>query len=187
MTYYPYWYRLDGADAYLLWRTDDSSESTAPDGVLLDDAGRMVTSRHLDQLRDYAARRGLPVAAEVNPKPLDLDVVDQWLEAARKTNVDCETFLEAWNLFSDLASTVAGRLAHIDDRKQDRIYNKLFWGNNLPAVTPPGKHYEPLWFKSEVARMQNVLGAGMRLFRDRLGSSDATVPFVPDFGNPPLG
>ncbi len=187
MTYYPYWYRLDGADAYLLWRTDESSERTAPDGVLLDEVGRVVTFRHLDQLRDYAARRGIPVVTEVNPEPLDLDAVDRWLAAARKTNVDCATFLNAWNLFSDLASTIQGDLAHIDGQREGRIYNKLFWGNNLPAVTPPGKHYEPLWSKSEVGRMRNVLGAGMRLFRERLGSSDATALCVPDFGIPQPG
>ena len=175
MTYYPYWYRLDNADAYLLWFTDGSTDGTEPDGVLLDQVDRVVMFRHLDDLRDYAARRSLPVAAEVNSEPLDLDAVDRWLAMARKTTVDCETFLNAWNLFSDLASTVQGGPVHIDDQREGRIYSKLFWGNNLPAVTPPGKHYTPIWSKSEVGRMRNVLGAGMRLFRDRLGSSDTAV------------
>lgn len=187
MTYYPYWYRLDDADAYLIWSTDDSSERTAPDGVLLDEAGRVVMFRHLDDMRDYAACRGLPVAADVNPEPLDLDFVERWLATARKTTVDCETFLNAWNLFSDLASTVKSGPVHIDGQREGRIYNKLFWGNNLPAVTPQGKHYTPLWTKSEVGRMRNVLGLGISLFRDRLGSNGAAALCVLDFDIPQPG
>ena len=174
MTYYSYEHRLAGADAYLIWFTDDSDDGTEPDGVLLDKEGLMVTFHHMDNLQDYARHRGLTVGPEANAEPLDLDVVERWLVKARKTNVDCGTFLNAWNLFSDLATTVQGRTAHIDGQREGRIYNKLFWGNNLPALTPPGKHYEPIWSKSEVGRMRNVLTTGMLLFRARLGPSDAT-------------
>lgn len=142
---------------------------------LLDGEGFMVTFRHLNDLQDYAACRRLTVVPDANAEPLDLDVVERWLEAARKTTVDCGTFLNAWNLFSDLATTFQGRTAHIDGQREDRIYNKLFWGNNLPALTPPGKHYEPTWSKSEVDRMRNVLAKGMGLFRARLGPDTTAV------------
>ncbi|MGI4789410.1 MAG: hypothetical protein ACRYFS_11245 [Janthinobacterium lividum] len=174
MTYYPYWYRLDSADAYLLWYTDVSPDGVDPDGVVLDEAGFILTFRHVDDLRQEAARRGLPVEPRVDPEPLDLDAIALWLATARKTNVDCETFLNAWNLFSDLASTIQGGPAHIDGQREGQIYHKLFWGNNLPVVTPPGKHYDPLWSKSDVGKMRNVLGVGMRLFRDRLGPDVAS-------------
>lgn len=174
MMYYPYWCHLDGADAYFLWFTGDAADGSGPDGILLDEAEHVVTFRRLDDLRDYASHRGLSVA-EVNPQPLDLDAVERWLAAARKTTVDCVTFLNAWNLFSDLASAVRGGPAHIDDRREGRIYDKLFWGNNLPALTPRGKHYTPIWSKSEVGRMRNVLAKGMLLLRDRLCSSDTAL------------
>ena len=175
MTYYPYWYRLDKADFYLLWCTDISDDGTDPDGVVLNETGFILTFRHVDDLRAEAARRSLLVEPDVNQEPLDLDAVKRWLASARKTTVDCETFLNAWNLFSDLASTVQGGPVHIDGQREGRIYDKLFWGTNIPVLTPPGKHYNPIWSKSEVGRMRNVLGAGMRLFRDRLGPVMATV------------
>ncbi len=43
------------------------------------------------------------------------------------------------------------------------------------ALTPPGKHYEPIWSKSEVGRMRNVLTRGMLLFRARLGTDVTAV------------
>lgn len=181
MTYYPYWYRLDGADAYLIWYSDESAatypngvgesgetDSGEPDGVLLANPGRLLTFRSLADLHGYADRSGLSVEPEVNSTPLDLDTVQRWLGAARKTTVDCETFLSAWNLFSDLASAVQGARAHIDDQKENRIYMKLFWGNNFPAMTPPGKHFTPTWSKSEVGRLRNVLNKGMQMFKNRL-------------------
>ena len=112
----------------------------------------------------------------MNQEPLDLDALERWLASARKTTVDCEMFLNAWNLFSDLACTVHDGPTYIDGKKRSCIYHKLFWGTNIPVLTPPGKHYEPLWSKSEVGRMRNVLGAGMRLFRDRLGPVRAAGP-----------
>lgn len=174
MTYYPYWYHLDKADFYLLWCTDISDDGTDPDGVVLDETGFILTFRHVDDLRAEAARRGFRVEPGMNQEPLDLDALERWLASARKTTVDCETFLNAWNLFSDLATTVQGRTAHTDGQREGRIYDKLFWGNNLPALTPPGKHYEPIWSKSEVGKMRNVLKKGTGLFRARLGP-DATA------------
>jgi hypothetical protein len=175
MIYLPYWYRLTRADAYLIWYTDTAGEGSKSDGVLLDDAGRLPTFQSLAELQAYASGRDLSVDAEMNTEPLDLDTVAHWLGAARKTTVDCPTFLAAWNLFSDLASAVQGRPAHIDDQTEDRIYDKLFWGSNLPAMTPPGKHYTPTWTKSEVGRLRSVLNNGMQLFQGRL-SEQPTEP-----------
>ncbi len=168
MIYLPYWYRLRSTDAYLIWYTDAAGEGAEADGILLDDAGRLLTFLSLDALQGCADSRGLSVDPEMNTDPLDLDTVAHWLGATRKTTVDCPIFLNAWNLFSDLASAVQGHLAHIDDQAEERIYDKLFWGSNLPALTPPGKHYTPVWTKSEVGRLRNVLNKGMQLFQGRL-------------------
>ncbi len=167
MTYLPYWYRLSGADAYLIWYTEEAGEDAGYDGVLLDDAGRLLTFQSLAALQADADRRGLSVEMEGNAEPLDLESVLRWLGAARKRTVDCPAFLSAWNLFSDLASAVQGKQAHIDNLAEGRIYEKLFWGSNLPAMTPPGKRDTPSWTKSEVGRLRNVLNRGMQLFLGR--------------------
>lgn len=170
MTCYAYRYRLGRADAYLLWYTSEVGEETGADGVVLDDAGRLLSFCSLADLRGCAAHHNLRLAPEVNAEPLDLDAVQSWLGAARKRTVNCPVFLDAWNLFSDLASAVQGVQAHIDDQAEGGLYDKLFWGSRLPALTPPGPHRAPLWTKSEVGRLQNVLNRGLRLFQDRLAA-----------------
>jgi len=72
--------------------------------------------------------------------------------------------LNAWNLFGDIATSVD---AEFDSDRQlsQRVYEKLFWGNNLPSVTPPGKHYTPLWNEDELSLMRAILGHGLDIFR----------------------
>jgi hypothetical protein len=74
--------------------------------------------------------------------------------------VDCGLLLEAWNLFDDIAASIG---AHLHDRgeRRDKVYDKLFWGNNLPAVTPPGRSYQPLWNGCELRILRSVLRRGL--------------------------
>ena len=51
------------------------------------------------------------------------------------------------------------------------IYDKLFWGCNLPSMTPPGMHYEPTWSPEEITTVVEVLHSGLRLLRDAIGHS----------------
>ena len=47
-------------------------------------------------------------------------------------------------------------------------YEKLFFGNNLPAVTPAGASYTPLWDVAELARLSHTLRLGLTEFAARL-------------------
>lgn len=64
--------------------------------------------------------------------------------------MDCHALLIAWNLFKDVVTTL-----HIEffrnkqDNVSDKIYDKLFFGTNIPAITPEGKEYIPQWTKAE--------------------------------------
>jgi hypothetical protein len=49
--------------------------------------------------------------------------------------------------------------------KWESGYDKLFWGNNLPVVTPPGEFYVPAWSDEELAELHRILSDGMRLIR----------------------
>jgi hypothetical protein len=46
-----------------------------------------------------------------------------------------------------------------------KIYHKLFWGNNLPPVTPEGCHFNPEWSRDELAALAGVLSAGLEMFQ----------------------
>jgi hypothetical protein len=124
----------------------------------------MPSFRSLADLQLYAQRFGLSIEHEELILH-DLDAVAHWLKTPRKDTVDCCEFLAAWNLFEDIASSVEGKRPP-PAPKHKRISNKLFWGNNLPSLTPPGKHYVPIWTKSEVGKLQHILSNGLRLFRN---------------------
>jgi hypothetical protein len=172
--YYRLWYRLDGVDRYLIWYNPQGVYYDA-DGVVLDAEGRIVAFANLGHLELYAAQHGIPLVDE-EPILHDLDRVRQWLELrgkpARKhicrNTIHCPSFLAAWNLFGDIRYSLDPSYNKGPEPRNKYAYSKMFAGCNLPALTPPGKWYEPIWYNAEVKFFRKVLGEGLRLFRDRL-------------------
>ncbi len=155
--WFPLAYRLDGRVRYLAWCDD----SAAP--LLLDAAGRIAAYDTLAELTVQAARLHLPLQPE--PPPLyDLDRLALHLATLRPVTIDCALLLESWNLFTDIAASL--RWSHFDPkpRRTQQLYEKLFWGSNLPAMTPAGRPYRPLWSVREMRALRIVLTDGLRLF-----------------------
>lgn len=162
--FYACWYRLDGRDGYLLWY--EGPETEAQDRVVVDENGRVPVFRALDELKAMAPRRGFDVIDEA-PVQHDLDALGRWLTDPRVDNVEPDVLLAGWNIFGDIAISVGATFDPDPDTTID-LYQKLFWGNNLPAMTPPGERYVPTWTEVEIARMVDVLSEGLRLFREVL-------------------
>lgn len=160
-TYYKFWYRLDRTKLYLIWYDGEG------DGVVVNEVGQVPAFGKKSSLRTYADKIGLKVE---KGKTLltNLDVTKRWLKKPRKKTVNCKHFLNAWNLFQDIASSAGDTKYDSDRSSSDKIYSKLFYGNNLPAITPPGKSYEPLWTKDEVKIMHEMLAYGLEMFRNRV-------------------
>ena len=158
--YYNLWFRLDARDAYLIWFTGE------PDGVLVDANGKAICFLSNEDLLRYASSLNLSVRTEES-KLHDLDFVASWLAAKEDETVNCKIFLATWNLFDDISRSVSGNF-DANRKKTNKIYEKLFWGNNIPVVTPEGKSYTPLWTKRELKTIREVLGAGLSLFREKV-------------------
>jgi hypothetical protein len=152
-------FRLDGVDSYLIWFSNDS------DGVVVELDGSVPTFRARSDLCAYAGRRGLALEAE-EPSEFDLDAVERWLTRSDPGAIECGLFLDAWNLFGDIASSKGCAAFEGASRSAVVVYDKLFWGNNLPTVTPPGEHFVPAWSDAEVAELHRILSNGMALVRD---------------------
>ena len=160
-TYYPYAFRLNGRRLCLLWGAGHGKD---PDDVVLDDEGRLPVFETPDAASVYASRRGLGFVDKDCVEPIDLDALTEWL--ARPTDkIDCPTLLNAWNIFGDVATALNGVRTHIDERQHGHLYDKLFFGLNLPAVTPEGQHYEPGWSDEEVGILVDLLGPWLIKFR----------------------
>jgi hypothetical protein len=160
-TFFPYKLRWDGSVVYLIWFGGNGDRT---DGVFVDGEEKMPTFRSMRTLKRYATEKGLVISDEKCGKALDFDALSRWIQRPARGSIRCADFLAAWNLFSDILSTFKGHPSHIDGRREQRIYRNLFHGSNLPAVTPEGRKYKPIWSQDEVVRLRRVLARGSRLF-----------------------
>lgn len=163
--YYPVRYRLDYKERWLLWYTLGEGEGDEPDSVVVDENGKMLVFRSRQSLMAYAHAEELALAAENESAFFNLDNVVKWLGRKRPAELNCVEFLNAWNLLADVSASVGGSFDP-DKARTRQIYHKLFWGNNLPAVTPAGKHYTPQWPGRESRVIRKVLREGLFLFRE---------------------
>ena len=159
MKYFPHLYRLDAEDRYLIWISNES------EGVVADAEGFVLTFNDADAVRSHADLKHYQLEDE-EPILQDLDWVGTWLNTPGMP-VNCVEALNAWNLFSDVARSIQGRGRAFErlDPQFPGIYRKLFWGNNLPSLTPEGKHFTPQWSPDEITALTEVLGAGLEMFR----------------------
>jgi hypothetical protein len=163
--YFPCLFRLGNADHYVIWSSDDR------DG-LVRDGGRVVAFPSLGELQAYAVQRELQIQpAEVGK--YDWDSIERWCSAPEARAITADAFLNAWNMVVDglpargqfdLFSHVAGR--------NGPLYEKLSRANNLPAMTPPGAEYYPVWTRAEVDALAQVMRLGIAEVRYQLGGED---------------
>jgi type I restriction-modification system DNA methylase subunit len=158
--YYQYCFCLDDREAYLIWIGNDQ------DSVMTTNNGKVICYLNSEALLEDANVSGLVIEPEL-PTLLNLDRLSTWLQKKDAQAVDCEMFLKAWNLFQDVATSI--NEAFDTDRKiTNKIYEKLFFGNNLPAITPKGKKYQPTWTMQELKAIRKVMSNGLALFRENL-------------------
>src|SRR5258706_5086923 len=158
--YYSYWYRLSHLDLYLIWYSYDS------DGVFIDSEGFVPSFHSMDALQTFADNQGI-LLEEPDHILLDLDVLKRWLSAPKTSAVNCVEFLNAWNLFVDVARSINNSAASNflkSDKSGNKVYDKLFWGNNLPSVSPEGRSYVPLWTNEQITQVHEILANGLNMF-----------------------
>ena len=165
--YYPLWYRLDSVNRYLIWINREEVDEDL-DGVWLGSNGKIPVFRSMNALLDCAQSEDISLeSGELNLH--NLDVIKRWLKVKRSkaqgpTSIDCGDFLAAWNLFADISRSVNGGF-DVDRERTQKIYSKLFYGNNLPAITPVGQHYVPLWRNREKRIIREIMSQGLRMLR----------------------
>jgi hypothetical protein len=152
---YPFCYIYKGRKTYLIWQTKEDGK----DSFRLDLKNLLISSRSERKLRDLLGNKARQLkwseSAEVN--------IDHFWNALRGLKVGkssstdtCKILLNGWNFIEDLVKTVG----HTEVTKGlhspllNKVYEKLFYGNNLPAITPQGKSYSPLWMREEIVSLR---------------------------------
>jgi hypothetical protein len=119
---------------------------------------------NLSSLQAFTSQKKIIVNVE-QPHLFDFNKIIYWI-TDRNSPFECSDFLNAWNAFSDIAASCPQ--IQTDFRKLHRekkaIYDKLFWGCNLPAVTPEGERFEPEWNPRETESIASIMTSGLDLF-----------------------
>lgn len=152
--------RAIGHDYLLLWQ--DGGD--APDKYIANpETKQFLLAGTLGELSGKARELGIQVADQ-EPTPVDLDKVFRVLAALRPNRRSslrtCQLLLDGWNTLEDMAHSVDVPLpkASVDEPESLRMaYEKLFYGNNLPSVTPEEESYNPLFSSEERREMRNYL------------------------------
>lgn len=167
------WFRLDKVDQYLIWIDGD------PDSVLLDGSSRIPIFRSELDLARYAHSRSIRIVNEV-PRLQDLDAAERWLQTINSP-IDPVDLLVAWNLFLDVSYALdvpfKGNRDYSKARgtMSDRVYDKLFYGNNIYDLTPGGEYYIPVWSDRERNKIAEIITDGLTLFRRHIIPVDMSL------------
>ena len=115
-----------------------------------------------------SACQKLSIAQETEITEYNLDQFYEWM-LSDKTTVDCERFLDFWNITSDLAYS-ANDMFCGDTEEYISIYDKLFYGSNLPSINSSQDKYSPTWDISEIKMLKSVIQSGLHLFAKYLNA-----------------
>lgn len=146
----------------MIWYSDEA------DGVFVDPAGYVPTFPDDRLLVEYAGAHGLAPITVQDPILHDLDAADRFASESDAMQFDCSEILAAWNLFGDFAHSLDASLgaSYRDfDETLNPIYDKVFYGCNLPPMNKEGREYHPIWSADEIDRIQKLLKIGFALFR----------------------
>lgn len=164
---YPYKVILDTEELFLLWEDcelggDRFTPSCYP--------GRIIAFASLADLKRYAVDKQLPVSWD-EAGIFDTDhfgsVLNSMTPGQARSIEQCATLLEGWNVLEDFCRTLSQDTKIPKSSGARSVYEKLFYGNNLPAVTPVGKCYEPTFDSDELEDLHNALDGPLRLLRSK--------------------
>lgn len=97
-----------------------------------------------------------------------IDHAISWL-TRKNPMIDSVYFLNFWNYISDLANSVEETFyGDLREEEINKVYNKLFWGNNLPAVTPKSKRYKPNWDGEQRKILVGIAKDGIRIINSSI-------------------
>lgn len=165
--YYLCEFHLDGRRLYVIWYSNDQ------DGLVGMSDGKIASSTDECRMNAFCHANNLTLM----PEPIvhyDFDKISAWCEHPIAEMVDPILFLNVWNMLGDAQSLHEANVLSRDDAatgRADKVYAKLLYANNLPALTPQGATYEPIWSQEEL----NLLS---RVFRTSLAELRAKIEFI---------
>jgi hypothetical protein len=164
---YPYAYVFQGQKTVLVWHTRGRA-----DGFVRAAGVTLLAAPSEAQLRGELGKDTRRVRW-AEGAAMDFDrfwVAVRNLRVGRASSkATCKMLLDGWNFLEDLLRTTRSRAVakRLRTPLLDTVYDKLFYGINLPAVTPKGRSYSPLWTRAELRTLRKEIGAVWQYLRER--------------------
>ncbi|MDE5621250.1 MAG: hypothetical protein K2O29_08370 [Ruminococcus sp.] len=143
------------SSAFLIWYEDENNEN-----CIYTSGGQVVSFWTEENARQKAEKLGITVTDTCF---FDVERLVYWIEM-HQNEIDCDFLIDFWNIFSDIAYSVGKELEPVRTKCSDKCFNKLFWGLNLPVVTPENCEYEPVFTKRERKLIREIICTGLEIF-----------------------
>lgn len=152
LLFYPVCFTTLAGNFFLLWFSDEIS---GKDLFLCKDL-RVFYSRSVS---DFSFLKGEISIDTSNPLVINCVGIEEMLHNGE---LDCEAFLNFWNMIEDLGESV-GRESYTIFPRLDSLYEKLICGNNLPAWKSTPCQYIPSWTLEEIEELKSIFKSGIKL------------------------
>jgi hypothetical protein len=171
---------LDSRRFFLLW----VSAGKERDYYVLckHDPPQLLLARSEEEITEYADRHGL----QLSNQPMDIfdfNVLNGVLAGLRPGKPLSENaareLLNIWNTLDDVSYSLNNDIMSVDlflKEDVDKLYEKIFYGNNLPSVTPEGKKYSPLFEAKERSILRSLF---RHAIKEITGIVDTKYPDLP--------
>jgi hypothetical protein len=137
-----------------------------------DAINRLIVTCDIQKLIIYADENNLKLASrsEIDLE-LNLDKSNSMLSKLKHGKKISEKkaalLLNLWNTFDDISNTIGrslmpSRTYECSGNEIYRISEKLLYGNNLPAITPEGKKYHPIFSKKEIYFIKHAFSFALK-------------------------
>ena len=123
---------------YCIWYSNDEDLFWLSDNKIL-------FFKSIEQIRLYCERQGLYVEEGVSV--YDFNTLLDWLKGLH-SQINCEYLLRIWNIISDFSHS---------------IYEKLFFGNNLPGIKLTNQKYCPTFSQIEQQLLVELFKKGINI------------------------
>lgn len=163
MKYYLSWLKYKDSHLFAIWSSDADF-----DGFVQNENKKIVAFQSIKEASAFAQQKELKIEQE-EPFMLDLDIIMSWLYDPKADEIDCKSFLNVWNFCNDVRSTIHQKcMDGEEDPHYRNTYLKLFYGSNLPSVTPIGETWNPTWDKEDLQNIIEFLKTGLKNFDQNL-------------------
>jgi hypothetical protein len=160
MEYFPVKITLNYKSCYLIWCSDSLEKVLSINGMTPKFAS-------FENLLKFSSLNKIELINEV--AYYNLDNIKLWCNSPT-LKIEAKLFLNAWNLFGDLAAAYPESHLKYESLTQKHIrqYNKLFYASNLPCINTTSKKFYPEWSPRELVNIRTIFLYGFEICKSKL-------------------